>query len=133
MAAQAAPGTVQVEGAKELRRALKKMGDDLKDLKSLHAAAAKPVLERSRELVPRVSGTLGRSIRISGSTAGASIRAGKRAVPYAGPIHFGWRRRNIEPQPFLYDALDQRRQEVFDTYNGRIEELVRRLDRETPE
>ena len=22
-------------------------------------------------------------------------------------IHFGWRRHNIKPQPFLYDALDQ--------------------------
>jgi hypothetical protein len=124
---------VTVTGAKELRRAMKRMGADLKDLTAVNRAAAQPVLEESRRLVPRVSGTLGRSIRLTASRTGASVRAGKAAVPYAGPIHFGWRRRNIEANPFLYRAIANRHDEVLSIYNGRVEELVGRLDRETPE
>jgi len=32
------------------------------------------------------------------------VQAGRASVPYAGPIHWGWPARNIEPQPFLTDA-----------------------------
>ena len=58
--------------------------------------------------------------------------AGRKAVPYAGPIHFGWPARNIEPQPFLYDALDDKADEVAHLYGLGIEVLVDKLDRETP-
>jgi hypothetical protein len=51
---------------------------------------------------------------------------------YAGVIHFGWPRHNIEPQPFLYDALDKRFDEVTKLYELRIAALVQKLDRETP-
>ncbi len=51
---------------------------------------------------------------------------------YAGVIHFGWPRHNIEPQPFLYDALDKRFDEVVRVYEKRITDLVHKLDRETP-
>lgn len=124
--------SVEVEGAKELRRALKHMQGDLKDLTRVHKTAGQAVLDEAREIVPRVSGVLGRSIRVRASTSKASILAGKSSVPYAGPIHFGWRRRNIEPQPFLYDALDRRRQEVVDVYQDEVGRLVRKVDRETP-
>ena len=55
-----------------------------------------------------------------------------KSVPYAGVIHFGWPRHNIEPQPFLYDALDRRSDEVIKLYEDRITDLVHKLDRETP-
>lgn len=29
-------------------------------------------------------------------------------VPYAGPIHFGWRKRHFRPQPFLFRAAGQK-------------------------
>lgn len=130
MAAQRA--AVQVEGAKELRRALKHMGADLSDMTKANKAAAQPVYERSRDIVPHVSGALGRTIRVSATRTRASILAGRNGVPYAGPIHFGWRRRNIEPQPFLTDALAEKRSEVVDVYERFIGELVLRVDRETP-
>jgi HK97 gp10 family phage protein len=124
---------VEVTGAKELRKAMKHMGADLKDMTKANKAAAQPVYERSKDIVPRVSGVLGRSIRVSATRTRASILAGKGGVPYAGPIHYGWRRRNIEPQPFLTDALAEKRSEVVDIYGAFIGDLVKRLDRETPE
>ena len=51
-------------------------------------------------------------------------KVGKKKVPYAGPIHFGWGRRNIHPQPFLYEALDKRRDEVLDAFALNVQKLA---------
>ncbi len=123
---------VQVTGAKELRAALKHMGADLKDLTRTNKAAAQPVAERAREIAPNVSGRLSGSTRATATRTQGLVAAGGSAVPYAGPIHFGWRARNISPQPFLYDALDQRKDEVVRVYEERVGELVIRVGRETP-
>lgn len=125
---------IEVEGVDEFKRALRRMGGSVKDLNTVNRKAAKPVLDRARELAPRRSGKLRRSIRLTATKGTAHILAGGRdGVVYAGPIHFGWFRRNIEPQPFLYDALDDRRKDVLDIYNSHIEGLVRKFDAETPD
>jgi hypothetical protein len=124
--------TVEVTGAAQLRLALLRMNDDLSPLTAIHAKAAKPVYSRARTLVPVVSGRLKGSIELTAGPAGASIRAGRGLEPYAGPIHFGWPRHNIEAQPFLYRALKDHRQDVIQTYKDEIRGLVKRLDRETP-
>jgi hypothetical protein len=49
-------------------------------------------------------------------------------VPYAGPIHFGWPARQIKPNPFIYEVLDDRRQEVYAIYAQRISELIYKYD-----
>jgi hypothetical protein len=123
---------IQVTGAKELRRALKAMEHDTGDLKDIHKAAAEIVIERARDLVPYVSGALAGTHRAARRATGAAVLAGRSSVPYAGPIHFGWAARNISPQPWLYDALDDRRDEVAARYEREIDGLVRKLDRETP-
>lgn len=124
---------VEVEGGPELRRAFRKFDSRLGDLRDLHTAAAELVEDRAEDLVPRETGALGDTIRTSRSTRGAAVLAGGRSlVPYAGPIHFGWRARNIEPQPFLYDALDQRRDDVRDRYERGVAQLVERFDAEAP-
>lgn len=118
--------TLRVEGARELRRALKQVEGGVADLKEIHAAAATLVKEQALYLVPRRSGLLASTVRSSGQVSAGVVRSGRAGVPYAGPIHFGWPARNIAPQPFLYDALDERRDEVFEMYEQRVGELVRR-------
>jgi hypothetical protein len=125
------PG-IEVTGAKELRKALKHMGADLADLTATNRAAAEQVAERARDHAPRRSGRLAKTIRARASKTKASVIAGSAAVPYAGPIHFGWHRRHIVPNPFLYDALDERRGEVVAAYSKRVGDLVERVGRETP-
>lgn len=125
------PG-IEVEGGPQLRRAFKKLGDRAEDLTALHGDIGEMVEETAEQLVPRVTGTLGDSIRHSKRKTGATVMAGRRAVPYAGPIHFGWRARNIEPQPFLYDALDSRRDDIRKRYVSGIGDLVERFGREAP-
>ena len=118
--------SIDVEGLRELRRALSKIDGGVADLKAAHKDAAEVVEKRATQLVPRRSGRLAGSIRSTGQAATGVVRAGRAAVPYAGPIHFGWPRRNIAPQPFLYDALDDRRTEVIDVYADRLRKLIDR-------
>lgn len=123
---------VTVEGGPELQRALRKFGDRLDDLKGVNQEIADEVAEEARDRAPVLTGRLRDSVRGRGTKRRAYVQAGGRGIPYAGPIHFGWAARNIEPQPFLYDALDARRDDVFDRYDKQVVKLIRRLDREAP-
>jgi hypothetical protein len=124
---------VQVEGAREVRKAMKRMDKRLDDMKDVHQAAGEPVAEEARVLVPVDDGDLRGSIRLDRRAAGVAVLAGKRAIPYAGVIHFGWAAHGIEPDPFLYEAADARADEVRDRYAAGIADMVERYDRETPD
>ena len=123
---------IRIEGGRELRRAFREAGDDMSDLKELHKRLADDVADSAKTKVPVRSGRLQRSIRGSGTKTAARIRAGNNrksgptSVPYAGPTHFGWSARGIKAQPFMYDALDDRRQEVVDAYNRQVQEIIRK-------
>lgn len=107
---------------KDLRRAAEK--DSLDEIKAANKEAATLVADAAKYEVPVRSGALRDSIRGTGSVKVGQVRAGKAKVPYAGPIHFGWPRRHIKPQPFIYDALDKRIGEVIDAYEQRVSNVV---------
>jgi len=123
---------VEVEGGPQLRRAFRRLGDRCGDLRAIHDDVGELVAEHAEDLAPRLSGRLAESTRSRPTKARAQVTAGGRGIPYAGPIHFGWRARNIEPQPFLYDALDDRRRQVVETYATGIGRLVDRFELEAP-
>lgn len=93
---------IRVEGARNFRRTLRRAGDDLGDLRVLHAQVAGVVSRSARP--PRRTGKLAGTVRPAGTATAAIVRAGFASVPYAGPIHWGWPLRNITAQPFLSDA-----------------------------
>ena len=104
------PAAIEVEGAPQLRRAFKKLGGRSNDLSAIHDDIADIVADGAEQLVPRMdTGTLRHDPRHARARRGPGAGRREGIEPYAGPIHFGWRERNIEPQPFLYDALDDRR------------------------
>lgn len=127
---------VRVEGGRELRRKFREVGDDMTDLKDLHKQLADDVAGTAKTKTPVRSGRLRNSVRGSGTKTAARVRAGNNrktgptSVPYAGRIHFGdpgsSTRNRIRPQPFLYEALDDRRQEVVDRYNDEVRAIIRR-------
>ena len=118
--------SIKIQGAKELRRELRKMGDDMQDLKELNLDVATIVSERAKDIVPRRTGNLADTIRPSGTKTAGRVRSGFKRVPYAGVIHFGFPARGIKPQPFLYDALDQRRDEVLDRYFQGVKKIQKK-------
>ena len=99
---------VRVKGAAEFRAAMKRMGADLSDLTAINRQAAETVAGTARDKAPRLTGALESSIRAGATRTRGTVKAGSRAIPYAGVIHFGWPAHNISPQPFIYDALDER-------------------------
>lgn len=124
---------VQVSGAKELRKAMNAANADLKDWTAVHKRAAGPVKDTARDIVPVLSGALRDTIGIKATRTSARVFAGSGVVPYAGPIHFGWPARNIDAQPFLWDAADVSTDDVVGIYNEGVEDIVRKIDRMTPD
>lgn len=133
MARRSGGARVEVEGGPQLRRAFKRLEASADDLKDLHRVAAEPVADEARTIVPVLDGGLRASIRQDRRAKGAAVLAGGARIPYAGVIHFGWPARNIEPDPFLYDAADRRADEVRDRYAAGIGRLVERFDLDAPD
>jgi len=118
-------GKQGIEGLAEVNKALRSMSKETRDsMKETHKRAAEIVIQGAKRFVPVVSGKLAASIRDGSTQRMGRVRVGSASVPYAGPIHFGWPARRIKPQPFIYDALDGRRNEVAAVYAKRIDELT---------
>ena len=128
--------SVKIEGAKELRRKLSVLDAGFDDLKQLHEDLAGKVADRAADLAPYRTGNLRKTIRASGTKTAGRVRSGFKRVPYAGPVHFGWATRPdaskgwrggpISPNPFLYDALDERRGEVINAYFQGVKKIQRK-------
>lgn len=118
-------GQLEIEGLRDVQKAMKNFSDDSRnDMKETHRKAGQLVVDGAARLVPVRSGALLASLRSAPTQRQGKVRLGSAAVPYAGPIHFGWPARHIQPNPFIYEVLDGRRQEVYALYAERISELV---------
>lgn len=105
------------------------MADRADDLERPHLEAAELVAGTARGLVPVLRGVLlGGIYAVSDDGSGAALSYGA----HARPIHFGWPDRNIEPQPYLYDAADRRYDQVIERYERHVLRLVARFEQETP-
>jgi len=145
--------SVHVVGLRQFTKEIKQLGDAaVNDLKAAHEAAAKIVYEAAKPKAPvhgsvsvisgkpywqkpsHKPGYMADSLRYSGTQRGGFVRAGKKLVPYAGPVHFGWPSRPdigkrwfggpIKPNPFLFEALDERREEVAVAFHRYIDRLI---------
>ena len=127
----ASRGRIEVQGVKVVINNLRKMDDGTKkELKRVYLKSADIVYRNALPRVPVRSGNLKSTMRTVGLARYGAVRAGgKRSAPYAGPIHFGWPNRPqlqrswyggpIRPNPFLYSALDARRDQVeFEFFRG---------------
>lgn len=118
-----------VDGADQLRRSMRKAGVDMTRLKDAHRDVADTVSKRARGTAPQgPTGRLAASTRPGATQKAAIIRAGKKSVPYAGPIHWGWPRRGIRAQPWLQEAAQESEPEWVDTYTTEIERLIAEVE-----
>lgn len=122
------PGSVRVEGARQLRRTLKRAGDDLGDLKDANKRAGDIVANAASRSAPRRSGALAGSLRASRAAASATVRGGGARIPYANPIHWGWPARNIKAQPFLSDAATSTQPVWLPAYEADVKRIVNRIE-----
>lgn len=116
---------IKVKGLRSSIKALQAIGVDAKDIKSAGNDAGEIVAREARTLAPVRTGALRATIRTSKAMNKVSVSAGNNSrVPYANPIHWGWFKRNIKPQPFFVKALGITRDEVYQNYYRSINRLI---------
>jgi Bacteriophage protein of unknown function (DUF646). len=102
MAAKAA----YVVGQKRFVQTMRKAGADMKELKDVNRQAADIALPAVRSLAPRgKTGRLVSSVRAGATQKAGVIRAGRKSVPYAGVINYGWPARRIKPRLFVNNGV----------------------------
>ena len=81
---------LMVVGQRRFVQTMRKAGADMDDLKEVNREAAEIALPAVRNLAPRgKTGRLAGSLRVGATKRAGVIRAGRKAVPYAGPINYG--------------------------------------------
>ncbi|WP_172385211.1 HK97-gp10 family putative phage morphogenesis protein [Streptomyces sp. MNP-20] len=132
--------SVQVEGLNQLKRTLRQLKDkDLsKAVRQANKDAAEVVRPDAQRGVPQRTrtpkdnkkyrpGKLARSVKVVASANSAAIKAGTASrAPYAGAIHFGYPKRGIKPNRFLYRAMARNSAEVSQTYEREISAVLRK-------
>ena len=123
------PG-VKVKNLREINKALAAIGVPKEAVKDAGKESGELVANEARSLAPVRTGNLRNSIRV-GATARGKItvlagnnRTSKSAVPYANPIHWGWFKKHIRPQPFFVRALGYTRSEIYNNYFKQMEKLI---------
>lgn len=124
---------IAAPGLRQLRRTFKRLAPEVdKQLRADLKQDAQPILERGRQLVPRRSGRLARSLRISVQQRGVAITS---TLPYANVIHWGGTTGRghmsgvpfsgsvfVEPSLFLSRALEENEKRV-------VRDMARSVDR----
>jgi HK97 gp10 family phage protein len=119
------PAGIKVAGLKQAIKALQAIGVPTAEIKAAGSEAGELVAGQARALAPVRTGALRNSIRVSKSLNRVSVSAGNnKSVPYANPIHWGWFKRNIKPQPFFVKALGITRDEVYQNYYRSLDKLI---------
>lgn len=127
----AAPSTIKVEGMRELRASLKRLGFELDDLKGAHVEVASLVGRRASQMAPKRSGRLAGTMRPGGAAAQAVVRFGGARTPYANAVHWGTGPRpgkrgphNIRKNPFAWQAAQDTQTEWEPIYAHAVDALV---------
>lgn len=122
---------VEVDGLKELRKALRDLGDKElpKEMRLVNKAGADKVRDTARDMAPVHSGKLKKSIGSLAGQTSAKVKAGTAArVPYAGAVIFGHRPRPqggyTEPNNFLIRALGHDAEYIRRLYDERLNKLA---------
>lgn len=122
---------IDVEGLNDMLRQLRKFGekDVPEEIRRANLEAAQLVVPVARAEAPKVTGKLASTVRATATAKAGSLRAGRgRAVPYAGPIHFGWLRRHIRANPFLERAAARMTNQVVSIYVRALDRAIARFN-----
>ncbi len=136
--------SIRLEGADELRRVLKSIGDTglLNALATANENAAEIVVDDANPQVPMRTGALKNSMRASGTSRSGRAIAGSSAIPYAAAIHWGRKRGNVGRPPgnrmgrnpivrraFLWDAAQRTVPRIEPEYRNEIMQIIDRAMR----
>lgn len=116
---------IKIEGLRSLRKDIRKLENSglLEELEAAHKRASDRAVRASKREVPVKTGKLKDSILARPTKLEGRVKAGTpKRVPYAGPIHFGWKKRNISPNEFIYRGINREENAIIKEYE---EEVIR--------
>lgn len=96
--------SVRIDGLNAVVRDLLAMGLEVEDMKGAFSEIARLGARVAARHAPRRTGRLAGDVRGNRARNKAVIAAGRSSLPYAGPINYGWAKRNIEPSGFMQKA-----------------------------
>lgn len=123
---------IRVDGARQIRRAMRQAGLDLADMSDANRQVANVAGAAARSTTPRRSGNLASSVRVSGTKTQAIVRAGGASVPYAQAIHWGWPKRHIRAQPWISTAAQATEPAWFALYVAAVNRIIDKIGSATP-
>lgn len=115
-----------VDGLNGAVRDLQAIGLEIDDLKAAFAKVADEGAAQAARLAPRQSGALAAGVRGNRAKSKAVVTAGGRAVPYAGPINYGWPARGIAPALFMQRADELMQPIALQRLEEEINQQIRR-------
>lgn len=120
---------LRIDGGRQLRAGLTGLDGGLDDLKAAHKEAASIAAGGAAARVPVVSARLKATIRAAGTKTAGIIRVGSKArAPHAGPINYGWKKRNIAPSYFLNDGAQATEPRWIPVYQNHLTRLVEKIE-----
>lgn len=118
---------VQITGLREFVRGCKAVDATFpKQIRDINKECAEIVAVTARTLAPYRSGRLRGNIRAGATLTAGTVSVGSQSVPYAGPIHWGWPRHHIKPNPFLVKALEGDVGKIEEKYNRDLQAFLDR-------
>jgi hypothetical protein len=116
---------VKIKNLNRILSALKKTGLDAQELKGATRKASALVLPIAVARTPVRTYKLQRTVKASTAKNTVAIRAGTpTSVPYGAVIHWGWKKRNIKPNPWLLQIRDEYSEDVKNIYTQEIQKLI---------
>lgn len=111
----------RVRGARELRSTLRASGYRMRNLGAINKRVGAVITPIAAAKAPKVTGRLAQSIRPAAQQS--RVRIASR-LPYAGPQHWGWAARNIEPTHFISDAATSTEPTWIELYWRELEDAI---------
>lgn len=119
---------LMVVGQRRFVQTMRKAGADMDELKGVNREAAEIAAPAVRRLTPRgTSGKLIKSVRVGATKRAGVIRAGSKAVPYAGPINYGWPAHNISPRTFANDGVAETEPQWTKLYEAFVKKTLKQV------
>ena len=124
---------IKVTGLKKLVRDMSKAGTDAEDIKEVMAAAGNIVARRAVALSPVRTGKLKNDVRVGQAKTKATVKVGGASVPYARFVYFGKYNASKgglyqSANPFIYNALMEKRSEVLNTIEDGFQDILEKND-----
>jgi len=116
---------IRVEGVDDVVRDMGQIAEEIEDPREALDEIATEAAERLRRRIPRKSGRAAATARGGRSKGKAYVQAGSEAVPYLGPLNYGWPARNIEPVGFMQDTDRELEPLAVDRIDQHIDRTIR--------